>query len=66
MKSYYPLYRQFNVGTVVLNLSKKDSTYWGIVRTIINRWEELKNTLQNQKKPFIYEITTRGVEKRNF
>lgn len=66
MKSYYPLYKQFNVGTVILNLSKKDSTYWGIVRTIINRWEELKTKLQNEKKPFIFEITTRGVEKRNF
>lgn len=66
MKSYYPLYKKFNVGTVVLNLSKKDSTYWGIVKTIINRWEELKTKLQNENKPFIFEITTRGVEKRSF
>jgi predicted nuclease of predicted toxin-antitoxin system len=66
MKSYYPLYKQFNVGAVVLNLSKKEANYWGIVRAIINRWEDLKEQINNEKRPFIYEITTRGIEKRNF
>lgn len=66
MKSYYPLYREFNVGTVVLNLSKKEANYWGIVKAIIYRWEDLKATLDNTERPFIYEITSRGIERRDF
>lgn len=66
MKSYYPLYKQFNVGAVVFNLAKKDFNYWGIVKTIILRWEELKIRIQESDRPFIFEITSRGIEKRSF
>ena len=66
MKSYYPLYKEFNVGTVVLNLSKKEFNYWGIVKAIINRWEDLKATLDKAERPFIFEITSRGIERRYF
>lgn len=66
MKSYYPLYKEFKVGAVVLNLTKKDSNYWGIVKTIINKWEDLKAHLQKSERPFIFEITSRGIEKRDF
>lgn len=66
MKSYYVLYKQYKVGAVVLNLSKKEANYWGIVRAIINRWEDLKEQLKNEKRPFIFEITSRGIEKREF
>jgi predicted nuclease of predicted toxin-antitoxin system len=66
MKSYYVLYKQYNVGAVILNLSKKEANYWGIVKSIINRWEELKQKLKDEPRPFIYEITSRGIEKRDF
>lgn len=66
MKSYYPLYKEFKVGAVILNLTKKDSNYWGIVKSIINRWEDLKVQLQSEERPFIYEITSRGIERREF
>lgn len=66
MKSYYPLYKQFNIGAVVFRLSKKDTNYWGIVTTIINRWEELKIRVSEIEKPFILEVTSRGIELREF
>ena len=66
MKSYYPLYRDFKVGAVIMNLTKKENNYWGIVRAVINNWEKLKNQLKDAEKPFIYEITIRGIEKREF
>lgn len=66
MKSYYPLYKEFNVGAVIFNLSKKDFNYWGIVKTIILRWEDLKIKIQESERPFIFEITSRGIEKRSF
>ena len=66
MKSYYPLYKEHNVGAVIINLSKKENNYWGIVKSIINKWEELKVKLSSEKRPFIYEITSRGIERRDF
>ena len=66
MKSYYPQYREFNVGTVVLNLTKKEFNYWGIVKAIISRWEDLKKILETAERPFIYEITIKGIERREF
>ena len=64
MKSYYPLYRDFKVGAVILNLTKRESNYWGIVRCIVKNWEELKKKLESTERPFIYEITIRGIERR--
>jgi predicted nuclease of predicted toxin-antitoxin system len=66
MKSYYPLYREFKVGAVIINLTKKESNYWGIVRNIIKNWEDLKSKLELAERPFIFEITIRGIERRDF
>ncbi len=66
MKSYYPLYKQYNIGAVVFRLSRKDSNYWGIVTTIINRWEELKIKISEVEKPFILEVTSKGIELKKF
>lgn len=66
MKSFYPLYKEHNVGVVILNLKKSDSNYWGIVKTVISQWEQLKKILNSSTKPFIYEITSKGIERRQF
>ena len=66
MKSYYPLYKQNKVGAVIFKLAKKDFNYWGIVKTIILRWEELKEQIHKSERPFIFEVTSRGIEKRDF
>jgi|GEM_PF-2660816 len=57
MKSYYFLYRQHNVGAVILKLIKKDYNYWGIVKTIIICWDDLKVELERVERSFIYKIT---------
>jgi predicted nuclease of predicted toxin-antitoxin system len=66
IKSYYPLYKKHNVGIVLLKLDKKDSNYWGIVRILTNNWEKIKEKLHKERKPFVYEVDSKGVHRREF
>ena len=63
VKSYYPLYKQYQVGIVFLKLTKAESNYWGIVKLVINKWEELKLLLKEKSRPFVYEISKRGIQR---
>ena len=65
-KSHYSLYKENNVGVVFLKLGKEESNYWGIVKLVINKWEELKNILNDHKKPFVYEVSKKGIQRREF
>ena len=66
MKSYYSLNKEYKVEAVIFNLAKKDYNYWGTEKTIIIRWEDLMNKIQKSERPFIFEVTSRGIEKREF
>lgn len=66
VKSYYPLYRQYNVGIVFLKLSKADSNYWGMVKLVINKWEELKIQLIDHERPFAYQVSHHGIQRFEF
>ena len=66
IKSYYPLYKEHNVGVVLLTLGKKESNYWGIVKLIINNWEDLKQKLHNVDKPFVYQVARTGITRLEF
>lgn len=66
IKSYYPLYKQHNVGVVFLKLSKDESNYWGIVKLVISRWEELKKLLIDHEKPFAYQVSKNGIQRFEF
>lgn len=66
IKSYYPLYKDFNVGIVFLKLSKDESNYWGIVKLVISRWEELKILLIDHEKPFAYQVSKHGIQRFEF
>jgi predicted nuclease of predicted toxin-antitoxin system len=66
IKSYYPLYRQHKVGVVFLNLTKKEANYWGIVKLIINNWEDLKLRLKDEIPPFVFQVHKNGIQKFEF
>ena len=66
IKSYYPLYNQYNVGIVFLKLSKAESNYWGIVKLVINKWEELKTQLIDHERPFAYQVSQHGIQRFEF
>jgi predicted nuclease of predicted toxin-antitoxin system len=66
IKSYYPLYKEHKVGIVFLKLSKAESNYWGIVRLIINKWEDMKEELKDKERPFAYEVSKNGIQRFEF
>lgn len=66
IKSYYQLYKQFKVGVVFFKLSKKDSNYWGIVKLLINKWEDIKLTLKEKVPPYAFEVSSQGIKEYAF
>jgi predicted nuclease of predicted toxin-antitoxin system len=66
IKSYYPLYKEHDVGVIFLKLSKEESNYWGIVKLVISRWEELKRLLIDHEKPFAYQVGRNGIQRFEF
>jgi|ERR1035437_3327102 predicted nuclease of predicted toxin-antitoxin system len=66
IKGYFPLYKLHSVGVVFLKLRKDESNYWGIVKLIINQWENIKNTLKDKQKPFVYQVSRDGIQRFNF
>ena len=66
IKSYYPLYKEHKVGVVFLKLTKEDSNYWGIVKLVINKWEEMKLLLKDHEKPFAYQVSKQGIQRFEF
>jgi len=66
IKSYYPLYKEHNVGIVFLKLSKNESNYWGIVKLVISKWEEIKRILIDHEKPFAYQVSKNGIQRFEF
>jgi len=63
IKSYAPLYKKHKVGVVFFKLSKEDSNYWGMVKLLINKWEDLKNELTGLDKPFVYQVSKLGIQR---
>lgn len=63
IKSYYPLYKKHKVGIIFLKLSKEESNYWGIVKLVINKWEDLKRLLKDHERPFAYQVSKSGIQR---
>ena len=63
IKSYYPLYQKYGVGVILLKLQKKDSNYWGIVKILTNNWENIKTTLHQKSRPFVYQVDNAGLKR---
>lgn len=66
IKSHRKLYEQYKVGIVHLRLTRRESNYWGIVMLIINQWEDLKSKISEIEKPFIYEVSSKGITELHF
>lgn len=66
IKSYYPLYKQHNVGVVFFKLAKDESDYWGMVKILINKWEDLKKELNGEAKPYVYQVSKQGIQRYEF
>jgi predicted nuclease of predicted toxin-antitoxin system len=66
MKHYYLLYKKFKAGVVIFRSSKGAIHYWDIVRSFINRWQELKEEISKATHPFAYQINSKGIQQLSF
>lgn len=66
IKLYHALYREHEVSVVFFRTSRTVVTYWDMVTSFINRWEDLKQLLAASTPPAAFEITLRGIQKMSF
>ena len=60
LKARKRLYKQFGIGVIVFHTLRDVVHYWDVVRSFVNRWEELKEEIHVKKKPFLMEISLKG------
>lgn len=66
IKSKKSIYIENNVGVFFFKFKKKESNYWGIVKTFINQFEDVKEILLKETPPFVYEISSSGTKRFEF
>lgn len=66
MKHYFQLYKIHKTGVIIFRSSKGKLSYWDIVKSFINKWEELKQGILNESIPFAFQINTKGIQKLEF
>jgi predicted nuclease of predicted toxin-antitoxin system len=66
MKHYYSFYKKYKTGVIIFRSSKGVIHYWDIVKSFINKWEELKEAISNDLLPFAYQINMKGIQKLPF
>src|ERR1700722_13757601 len=62
-KHRYQLYRQKHVGVILFHSYKEVIHYWDIVKSFVNKWEELKEFSSIEQSPFLVEIGIYGFKK---
>lgn len=66
LRNHAKLYKEHNCGVVFFRSYKNVLIYWEIVLSFINRWEEIKEMCKNRKRPFVLEVSKRGVSELHF
>lgn len=66
VKSKGAIYVQHKVGVFFFKFKKKEYSYWGIVKVFINQFEAIKKIIIEEPTPFVYEISSSGVQRFQF
>lgn len=61
----YPVIKSYNIGVFFVR-QPKIKTYWILVKLIVEYWQEILKQAENSDRPFIFEVTKNGVEKRSY
>jgi predicted nuclease of predicted toxin-antitoxin system len=61
IKNHGQLYAQYKVGVVYFRSYKNVLRYWDLVLSFVNHWEDLKSMVNSTTKPFIIEVTLKGL-----
>jgi predicted nuclease of predicted toxin-antitoxin system len=66
IKSHADLYHQHQCGVVFFRSYKDKLIYWDIVVTFIGYWEDIKQKVNTVQKPFILQVTNKGISEMSF
>jgi len=61
----YPIIKSYNIGVFFVR-QPRIKTYWLLVQLIIEHWQKILLLAENTERPFIFEVTKNGVEKRTY
>jgi hypothetical protein len=61
----FPIIKEYNIGVFFIR-QPKIKTFWLLVKLIIEHWERLLEVAEVTDKPFIFEVTKTGVERRSY
>jgi len=60
IKHYKALLTHHKVGYVYFKVPNGKYHYWDIVKSFVNKWEEIKEAITNSEHPFAFEINKQG------
>ena len=56
----YELCRQHKIGVFFLTLPKGQNKHWQMVKLLVEKWEEIGQRIENERKPFAFRIRVKG------
>jgi predicted nuclease of predicted toxin-antitoxin system len=65
IKHYKSLYKEHKVGAVFFK-TYKQLTYWDMLISLLQKWEDLKEKLSKDTLPFVYEVNKKGIQPHSF
>lgn len=64
-RSLYNALKEYQIGLFWVKQTKK-VTFWVLVQVMIAHWQEILDISFTEERPFIFEISRQGVERRTF
>ena len=61
----YGAIKDYNIGLFWVKQGKK-TTFWTLIQLMIQHWHKILEICDNEERPFLYEVNTRGVERKEF
>ena len=61
----YPIIKEYNIGVFFIR-QPKIKTFWLLVKLVVEHWEQILLLAEKNDKPFIFEVTKTGVERRSY
>jgi hypothetical protein len=61
----YNAIKDYNIGLFWIKQGKK-TTFWSLIQLMIQHWHKILEVSNDEERPFLYEVNSRGVEKKAF
>lgn len=64
-RNLYSIIKEYNIGVFFIR-QPKIKTSWDLVQLVIQHWKEILEKAETEKRPFLFEVTKKGVERRDY